>query len=115
MATTRSVRLEALISEGPGGGFLARLPARAAEALLGEAVRLDLPPGAVIYRDDEAPRVVVVIAGVLRLFMGDPDGRQVTVVYGCLPAAARGGLARSSVPGRAVKCSMRYGRSSQAP
>ncbi|MDR3471427.1 MAG: Crp/Fnr family transcriptional regulator [Devosia sp.] len=49
--------------------------------MLGEAVRLDLPPGAVVYRDDEAPRVVVVIAGVLRLFMGDPDGRQVTVVY----------------------------------
>jgi CRP/FNR family transcriptional regulator len=80
-ATKRPGGLEALISEGPAGGFLARLPQRAAEALLGEAVRLDLPPGAVIYRDDEAPRVIVVIAGVLRLFMGDPDGRQVTVLY----------------------------------
>ncbi len=66
---------------GPDGGFLARLPPRAAEALLGEALRLDLPPGAVVYRDDEAPRVVVVVSGVLRLFMGDPDGRQVTVLY----------------------------------
>ncbi len=81
MTTTRPVQLETPIGEGPGGGFLARLPARAAEALLGEAVRLDLPPGAVIYRDEEAPRVVVVVSGVLRLFMGDPDGRQVTVVY----------------------------------
>lgn len=63
------------------GGFLARLPSRAAEVLLGEAVRLDLPPGAVVYRDDEAPRVIVVVAGVLRLFMGDSDGRQVTVLY----------------------------------
>jgi len=77
----RSGGREAPTSEGPDGGFLARLPPGAAQALLGEALRLDLPPGAVVYRDDEAPRVVVVVSGVLRLFMGDPDGRQVTVLY----------------------------------
>ena len=49
--------------------------------MLGEAVRLDLPPGAVLYRDDEAARVVAVVSGVLRVFMGDPDGRQVSVLY----------------------------------
>ena len=81
MATNRPGGLQALIAEIPGGGFLARLPARAAETLVGEAVRLDLPPGAVIYRDDEAAQVIVVVTGVVRLFMGDPDGRQVTVLY----------------------------------
>jgi CRP/FNR family cyclic AMP-dependent transcriptional regulator len=81
MSTNRPGGLEALLNGGTRGGFLARLPPSAAETLLGEAVRLDLPPGAVIYRDDEAPRVIVVVAGVIRLFMGDPDGRQVTVLY----------------------------------
>ncbi len=81
MGTNRPGGLEALLNGETPGGFLARLPPGAAEALLGEAVRLDLPPGAVIYRDDEAPRVIVVVAGVIRLFMGDPDGRQVTVLY----------------------------------
>ena len=79
--TNRSGGSAARPSDDPGGGFLARLPPRATEALLAEAVRLDLPPGAVVYRDDEAPRVIVVVSGVLRLFMGDPDGREVTVLY----------------------------------
>ncbi len=69
------------MSQRPRDGFLARLPPRAAEALLAEAMRLDLPPGAVIYRDDEAPRVIIVVEGVLRLFLGNPDGRQVTALY----------------------------------
>lgn len=80
-ATSGSDGFEARTRQGPGNGFLARLPPRAAEALLGEALRLDLPPGAVVYRDDEAPRVIVVVSGVLRLFMGDLDGREVTVLY----------------------------------
>jgi CRP/FNR family cyclic AMP-dependent transcriptional regulator len=77
----RSGGREAPTGEGPNGGFLVRLPPGAAQALLGEALQLDLPPGAVVYRDDEAPRVIVVVSGVLRVFMGDPDGREVTVLY----------------------------------
>lgn len=80
-ARNRSGGFEARPSEDPGGAFLTRLPPRATEMLLGEAVRLDLPPSALIYRDDEAPRVIVVVSGVVRLFMGDPDGREVTVLY----------------------------------
>lgn len=62
-------------------GFLSRLPPEAATRLLDEAVRLDIPAGSVIYRDEEDPRVIVVVAGLLRMFMRAADGRQVTVRY----------------------------------
>ncbi len=63
------------------GGFLGSLPASAAGRLLDEAVRLDLPAGSVIYRDEEDARSVVVVSGLLRVFMRASDGRQVTVRY----------------------------------
>lgn len=62
-------------------GFLGSLPVEAATRLLDEAVRIDLPAGSVIYRDEEDPRSIVVLTGLLRMFMRAPDGRQVTVRY----------------------------------
>jgi CRP/FNR family cyclic AMP-dependent transcriptional regulator len=62
-------------------GFLGTLPVEAAARLLDEAVRLDIPAGSVIYRDEEDPRSIVVVGGLLRVFMRAPDGRQVTVRY----------------------------------
>ncbi|MDA8237444.1 MAG: hypothetical protein M0T75_06120 [Chloroflexi bacterium] len=38
------------------------------------------PAGAVVYRDEESPRLVVV-AGLLRVHLTSADGRQVTVRY----------------------------------
>jgi CRP/FNR family transcriptional regulator len=63
------------------GGFLRSLPRDAAERLLGEAIRLNLPAGAVVYRDEESPRLIVVVKGLLRVFLTSVDGRQVTVRY----------------------------------
>jgi CRP/FNR family transcriptional regulator len=53
----------------------------AAERLLAEAIRINVPAGAVIYRGDESPRLIVVINGMLRVFLTSVDGRQVTVRY----------------------------------
>ena len=62
-------------------GFLATLPAAAARRLLADAVRIDVPAGGTVYRDEESGRAIVVLHGLLRLYMRAPDGRQVTIRY----------------------------------
>ncbi len=62
-------------------GFLSALPRAAAERLLAEAIRINVPAGALIYRDEESPRLIVVVRGLLRVFLTSLDGRQVTVRY----------------------------------
>lgn len=73
--------LAALARDGLRGGFLAALPPAAAERLLAEAIRINVPAGAVVYREDEEPQLLVVVSGLLRIFVSSPDGRQVTVRY----------------------------------
>jgi CRP/FNR family transcriptional regulator len=73
--------LDELALEGLGGGFLFALPREAAERLLSEAIRINVPAGALIYRDDERPRLMVVVKGLVRVFLSSADGRQVTVRY----------------------------------
>jgi CRP/FNR family transcriptional regulator len=65
----------------PEGGFLASLPPAASERLLSEGIRINLPAGAVVYRDEETPRLIVVVGGLLRVFLTSVDGRQVTARY----------------------------------
>jgi CRP/FNR family transcriptional regulator, cyclic AMP receptor protein len=67
--------------EGIGSGFLDALPREAAERLLAEAIRINVPAGALIYREDESPRFIVVVNGLFRVFLTSADGRQVTVRY----------------------------------
>ena len=62
-------------------GFLATLPATAAARLLADAVRLDIPAGGIVYRDEERGRAIVVLDGLLRMYMTSSDGRQVTIRY----------------------------------
>ncbi len=62
-------------------GFLSALPASARQRLLANAVRINVPAGALVYRDSERPRVVVVLQGLLRVFLSSRDGREVTVRY----------------------------------
>lgn len=73
--------LEQLTQDGLRHGFLSTLPAPAAERLLAEAIRISVPAGALIYRDDESPQVIVVVSGLVRVFLSSADGRQVTVRY----------------------------------
>jgi CRP/FNR family transcriptional regulator len=74
-------QLAALVRDGLRGGFLAALPPAAAERLLADAIRINVPAGAVVYRDEERPQMLVVVTGLLRIFVSSPDGRQVTVRY----------------------------------
>jgi CRP/FNR family cyclic AMP-dependent transcriptional regulator len=62
-------------------GFLLALPPESAARLLAEAIRIDVPSGSVIYREDETPQLIVVVSGLLRVFLRAADGRQVTVRY----------------------------------
>ncbi len=64
-----------------GGGFLSSLPKEAAERLLAGAITISVPAGALISGDEESPRVIVVVGGLLRIFLRSVDGRQVTVRY----------------------------------
>jgi CRP/FNR family transcriptional regulator len=73
--------LEDLERDGLQGGFLVSLPRDAAERLLAEAIRINVPAGAVIYRDEESPRLIIVVRGLLRVFVTSVDGRQLTVRY----------------------------------
>ncbi len=73
--------LDELVRDGLQDGFLFTLPADAVERLLMEGIRISVPAGALIYRDDERPRVIIVVSGVLRVFLSSAEGRQVTVRY----------------------------------
>ncbi len=73
--------LEELARSGLEGGFLFALPRQVAERLLTEAILINLPAGALVYRDEESPRLIVVVTGLLRVFLTSADGRQVTVRY----------------------------------
>ncbi len=73
--------LDELLDDGLAPGFLTALPPEAAERLLTDAVRIDVPAGVLVYRSDERPRVIVVVNGVLRVFLRSPDGRQVAIGY----------------------------------
>jgi CRP/FNR family cyclic AMP-dependent transcriptional regulator len=70
-----------LSQEGQQIGFLAALPKDAAERLLAEAIKITLPAGGLAYHEREAPRVLVVFDGLLRVFLRSADGREVTVRY----------------------------------
>jgi CRP/FNR family transcriptional regulator, cyclic AMP receptor protein len=73
--------LDDLALEGLNRGFLFALPHAAAERLLAEAIRINVPAGSLIYRDDQSPSLIVVIKGLLRVFLTSADGRQLTVRY----------------------------------
>ncbi len=73
--------LVALARDGLTRGFLFALPPAAAERLLAEAIRINVPAGSIVYRDEESPRLLVVVTGLLRIFVSSRDGRQATVRY----------------------------------
>jgi CRP/FNR family transcriptional regulator, cyclic AMP receptor protein len=61
--------------------FLADLPDPAKAQLLADAIHINVPAGVLVYRDNERPRVILVIHGLLRVFLRSPDGREVTARY----------------------------------
>ena len=69
------------VRDSTRGGFFFALPEAARARLLAESIRISVPAGALLYRDDERPRVLIVLGGRLRVFLSSADGRQLTVRY----------------------------------
>ncbi len=55
---------------------LAAFPPAVRATLTHDAVPADLPAGTTLYYEADAPRCGLVIAGLLRVYMTSPDGRQ---------------------------------------
>jgi len=66
-----------IIGQSPFKDF----PPTLIEQLLKDAIRIDIPVGSTLYQEEAEPRCGMVIAGLIRVFMTSPDGRQVTVRY----------------------------------
>jgi CRP/FNR family transcriptional regulator, cyclic AMP receptor protein len=63
------------------GSFLGRLPSGLVDELLAAGDRAEYPAGSMIYREGAAPRAMLVVGGLVRVYMSSPEGRQVTVRY----------------------------------
>jgi CRP/FNR family transcriptional regulator len=60
---------------------LAALPPALCDTLIQDALAVDLPAGSTLYYEADQPRCGLVLAGLLRVYMTAPDGRQITVRY----------------------------------
>jgi CRP/FNR family cyclic AMP-dependent transcriptional regulator len=77
MEPARDARIEAVFAQTVLGSLSSETRRRVAAG----AMFLDIPPGAVFYRDDDAPRFGLVVSGLVRMFLTSAEGRQVTVRY----------------------------------
>ncbi len=69
------------VEEALARSFLGRLPPEVVARLRAEGERADYPAGTTIYRAGSAPRAMLVVRGLFRVYMTSPEGRQVTVRY----------------------------------
>jgi len=63
------------------GSFLGKLPPEVVDELIAQGERADYPAGTTVYREGAAPKSVLVVSGLIRVYMTSPEGRQVTVRY----------------------------------
>jgi CRP/FNR family transcriptional regulator len=61
--------------------LFASLAAETRRQLTAGAIVLDVPAGSVVYRDEDAPRLGLIVDGLVRVFLTSPEGRQLTVRY----------------------------------
>jgi CRP/FNR family transcriptional regulator len=69
------------VEEALARSFLGRLPPDVVATLRSDGERADYPAGTKIYRAGSAPRAMLVVRGLIRVYMTSPEGRQVTVRY----------------------------------
>lgn len=69
------------VADAIADSFLSALPPVALKRLVADSFQLDVPAGGVFYREGTAPRSVLVIDGLVRVFMTSREARQVTVRY----------------------------------
>ena len=61
--------------------LLGELPAPFRARILAGALSVELPAGGTIYRDEEDPRCLLIITGLVRVLLSAPDGRTLTIRY----------------------------------
>ncbi len=61
--------------------LLASVSAETRPRLTAGAILLDVPAGSIVYRNDDAPRLGMILDGLVRVFITSPEGRQLTVRY----------------------------------
>jgi CRP/FNR family cyclic AMP-dependent transcriptional regulator len=69
------------IARAVQSSFLSDLPPEVADQLLANAMLIDVPAGGIVYRDNDAPRCVLVVSGLIRVYFTSLEGRQLTVRY----------------------------------
>jgi CRP/FNR family cyclic AMP-dependent transcriptional regulator len=71
----------ALVDAAVARSALARLPAPALRQLIERGIRLDAKARTTIYREGDAPMVVLVVHGTLRIYATAEDGREFTLFW----------------------------------
>src|SRR5918996_3899590 len=61
--------------------FLSELDTDLVQRLVEQAIPLDLEAGAMLYPEEGAPRMALVIQGLLRVYLTSAEGRQITIRY----------------------------------
>lgn len=61
------------------GSVLESLAPDSLAALFAVHQVLEVPAGALLYREDDTPRLTLLISGLLRVWIAAPDGRELTV------------------------------------
>jgi CRP/FNR family transcriptional regulator, cyclic AMP receptor protein len=69
------------VEEALARSFLGRLPPEVVARLRSEGERAGYPAGPTICRAGSAPRAMLVVRGLIRVYMTSPEGRRVTVRY----------------------------------
>ena len=71
----------ALVDAASARSALARMPAPAVRQLIERGTRLDAKARTIIYREGDAPMVVLVVHGTLRVYATAEDGREFTLFW----------------------------------
>ncbi|WP_018180665.1 Crp/Fnr family transcriptional regulator [Jongsikchunia kroppenstedtii] len=61
--------------------FLGALPAHVQTDLRSSALGMTIPPGHIIYRNDDHARLVLIVSGRARIVASSPEGRKATIRY----------------------------------
>lgn len=71
----------AMLDAASARSALARMPAPALRQLIERGTRLDAKARTIIYREGDAPMVVLVVHGTLRVYATAEDGREFTLFW----------------------------------
>ncbi len=61
--------------------FLRQFPARLLAELQQDAIRVDIPAGSELYHEHDEPRSSLVVTGLVRVYIIDPHGHDISVRY----------------------------------